>query len=121
MVVLALPFPRVCGESADSNLSEGEVWLFGYSLTVQGGSGLLVVWPWAISISIFHGVLNLLFHVRLEPSPVMFGFSRLYLLWLLCVCVYCHPFNGLSFQDRLCVTVGLCTECNPLRFKNAIL
>ena len=42
----------------------------------------------AISISIFHGVLNLLFHVRLEPSPVMFGFSlSLSFMAVMCMCL----------------------------------
>ncbi|CAF1920880.1 unnamed protein product [Brassica napus] len=68
-----------------------------YSLVVQGGNGLLVVWPWAISISIFHGVLNLLFHARLESSPVTFVFSCLYLSLLLCVCICWDPLYWLSF------------------------
>ena len=88
--------------------------VLGYSLVVQRGNGLLVVWPWAISINIFHGVLDLLFHARLDSSLplVTFVFNCLYLSLLLCVCICWDPLYWLSFQGRFCVTAGLCTGCN---------
>ncbi|CAN6850023.1 unnamed protein product, partial [Brassica oleracea var. botrytis] len=80
--------------------------VLGYSLVVQRGNGLLVVWPWAISINIFHGVLDLLFHARLDSSLaepgrlcslVTFVFNCLYLSLLLCVCICWDPLYWLSF------------------------
>ncbi|KAL0710397.1 hypothetical protein Bca4012_017377 [Brassica carinata] len=89
MAMLALPFPRVCGESVDSNLSEGGVWLFDPEVFPRCSRKKWLIGGLAVGILFKYLSWSSESAVAcsFEDLTGDFGFNCLHLSVLLCVCV----------------------------------